>query len=155
MFCLHNVVGVFSEISARTITRIRLTARARRRSDAPSVTNGNVAGSRYLDGHPKVASVTYAGLPNSVYYDRVQAQYPNGAGALYSFSLTGGYEDGKKVWALLPFCTQLELSNHICPHVASCLIIAEAHTDASGGLCSWWRAPGSSRTWPTWGTPGR
>eukprot|EP00035_Acanthoeca_spectabilis_P024472 m.453953 g.453953 ORF g.453953 m.453953 type:complete len:640 (+) comp20581_c0_seq1:24-1943(+) len=52
---------------------------------------------KYLDGHPKVASVTYAGLPNSVYYDRVQAQYPNGAGALYSFSLTGGYEDGKKL----------------------------------------------------------
>jgi O-acetylhomoserine (thiol)-lyase len=46
----------------------------------------------WLQGHPAVAGVTYAGLPSSPWHDRVQALYPRGAGALFTVALKGGYE---------------------------------------------------------------
>ena len=51
----------------------------------------------FLDGHPRVTAVSYAGLPGSKYYDRVQKTLPNGAGALFSFNVAGGYTAGTKV----------------------------------------------------------
>jgi O-acetylhomoserine (thiol)-lyase len=46
----------------------------------------------WLETHPAVDAVTYAGLPSSPWNDRVKRLYPNGAGALFTVALKGGYE---------------------------------------------------------------
>jgi len=51
----------------------------------------------FLEKHPKVSEVTYAGLPSNPYYKLVQEYCPKGAGSLFTFSLKGGYEAGQKV----------------------------------------------------------
>lgn len=50
----------------------------------------------FLQSHPQVTSVNYAGLETSPYHSRVQKYMPNGAGALVTFEIRGGLEAGKK-----------------------------------------------------------
>jgi len=45
----------------------------------------------WLEKHPAVAAVTYAGLPSSPWHERVARLYPKGAGALFTVALKGGY----------------------------------------------------------------
>ena len=45
----------------------------------------------WLEKDPRVARVTYAGLPSSPYHDRVARICPKGAGALFTFALKSGY----------------------------------------------------------------
>jgi len=47
---------------------------------------------RWLEADPRVAYVTYAGLPSSPWYERAQRLCPRGASALFTFSLKGGYD---------------------------------------------------------------
>ena len=61
----------------------------------------------WLEGDDRVDYVTYAGLPSSPYYDRVQAQYPKGAGALFTFAIKGGYD------ACVKFVDNLNLFSHV------------------------------------------
>ncbi len=56
-----------------------------------------LAVARYLEGHPKVSWVSYAGLESSQYYELAQKYLPRGAGAVFTFGLKGGYEAGLKV----------------------------------------------------------
>ena len=56
-----------------------------------------LAVARYLDGHPKVAWVSYAGLESSPYHALAQKYLPRGAGAVFTFGVKGGYEAGNKV----------------------------------------------------------
>ncbi len=49
---------------------------------------------RYLESHPAVAWVNYAGLPSSPNYDTAKRICPNGAGAVFTFGLKGGYAAG-------------------------------------------------------------
>jgi O-acetylhomoserine (thiol)-lyase len=51
--------------------------------------------------------VTYAGLPSSPYHDRVKAQYPRGAGALFTFAVKGGYD------ACIKLVNALEIFSHV------------------------------------------
>lgn len=51
----------------------------------------------YLAQDRRVAWVSYAGLPSSPYYDLGQKYLPNGAGAVFTFGVTGGYEAGVKL----------------------------------------------------------
>ena len=51
----------------------------------------------WLEKHPKVAWVSYAGLPSSKYHALAKKICPKGAGALFSFGLKGGYEAGIKL----------------------------------------------------------
>jgi len=44
----------------------------------------------YLNAHPKVASVTYCGLPGDKYYEVGQKYLPNGSCGVVSFELKGG-----------------------------------------------------------------
>lgn len=44
-----------------------------------------------------VTSVSYPGLEGSKYYELAKSRLPLGAGALFSFSVKGGYESGKRV----------------------------------------------------------
>ncbi len=48
----------------------------------------------WLLGHDKVAWVNYAGLPNNPYHRLAKRYCPDGAGAVFTFGLKGGYDAG-------------------------------------------------------------
>src|ERR1700737_4360826 len=48
----------------------------------------------FLSGHAAVASVNYAGLAGDKYNNLARKYAPKGAGAVFTFSLKGGYEAG-------------------------------------------------------------
>ena len=56
-----------------------------------------LAVARYLEGHPKVAWVSYAGLESSPYHALARKYLPRGAGAVFTFGVKGSYEAGVKV----------------------------------------------------------
>ena len=51
----------------------------------------------YLEAHPRVAWVSYAGLKSSPYYDLARKYLPKGAGSVFTFGLEGGFEAGIKL----------------------------------------------------------
>ncbi|HYG86553.1 MAG TPA: O-acetylhomoserine aminocarboxypropyltransferase [Azospirillum sp.] len=51
----------------------------------------------FLEGHPAVEWVSYAGLKSSKYHTLAQKYLPKGAGAVLTFGVKGGYEAGVKV----------------------------------------------------------
>ncbi len=61
----------------------------------------------WLEADDRVEYVTYAGLPSSPYYDRVQKCYPRGAGALFTFAVKGGYD------ACIKLVNALEIFSHV------------------------------------------
>ena len=61
----------------------------------------------WLQTHPAVDYVTYAGLPSSPYNHRVAAICPKGAGGLFTVALKGGYD------ACVKFVDSLELFSHV------------------------------------------
>lgn len=56
-----------------------------------------LAVARYLEKHPMVAWVNYAGLPSNASYAMHQKICPKGAGAVFTLGLRGGYEAGVKL----------------------------------------------------------
>ncbi|GGB52633.1 homocysteine synthase [Fictibacillus barbaricus] len=52
---------------------------------------------KFLENHPSVDWVNYAGLPSSPYYELAQKYLPKGAGAILTFGVKGGIEEGKKL----------------------------------------------------------
>ncbi|MBL6598249.1 MAG: O-acetylhomoserine aminocarboxypropyltransferase [Alphaproteobacteria bacterium] len=61
----------------------------------------------FLDGHPKVSWVSYAGLPASPYHGLARKYLPKGAGSVFTFGVKGGFEAGVK-------CVQsCELLSHL------------------------------------------
>jgi O-acetylhomoserine (thiol)-lyase len=61
----------------------------------------------YLEGHAKVAWVSYAGLKSSKYHALAKKYLPKGAGGVFTFGLKGGYEAGVKL------VDTLELFSHL------------------------------------------
>jgi O-acetylhomoserine (thiol)-lyase len=53
--------------------------------------------SEWLVAHPKIAWVSYPGLPGDRYYTLAKRYCPNGAGAVFTFGLKGGYNAGVKL----------------------------------------------------------
>jgi O-acetylhomoserine (thiol)-lyase len=53
----------------------------------------------WLEQHPKVDWVNYAGLPGNRYHELAKRLMPKGAGAVFTFGLKGGYEAGLKLVA--------------------------------------------------------
>ncbi len=49
---------------------------------------------KFLDKHPDVAWVNYAGLKDSLYHHLANKYCPEGAGAVFTFGLKGGYDAG-------------------------------------------------------------
>ena len=49
----------------------------------------------WLENHPDVASVNYAALPSSPWYDTARSVAPLGVGAVLSFELKGGVDAGR------------------------------------------------------------
>ena len=70
-----------------------------------------LAVARFLHGHPGVASVSYAGLPDHPDHERAKKYLPKGPGAVFAFDLkpgTGGARDaGRK------FIESLQLFSHL------------------------------------------
>jgi O-acetylhomoserine (thiol)-lyase len=61
----------------------------------------------WLKKHPAVSWVSYAGLKDDKYHKLQQKYAPNGAGAVFTFGLKGGYEAGVKL------VSTLELFSHV------------------------------------------
>ena len=61
----------------------------------------------WLEKDPRVDFVTYAGLPSSPYYARARKICPNGAGAIFTFAVKGGYE------ACVKLVDNLKLFSHV------------------------------------------
>ena len=61
----------------------------------------------FLERHPKVAWVSYAGLASSPYRALARKYLPKGAGSVFTFGLKGGYEAGIKV------VESVELHSHL------------------------------------------
>src|SRR3974390_2155438 len=51
----------------------------------------------WLAGHGKIAWVSYPGLPGDRYHNLAKKYVPNGAGAVFTFGLKGGYDAGVKL----------------------------------------------------------
>src|SRR5690606_2520795 len=49
----------------------------------------------WLEGHPDIASVNYAGLPSSPWHSAANTYAPRGVGAVLSFELKGGVDAGR------------------------------------------------------------
>ena len=50
----------------------------------------------FLENNDKVAKVNYPSLPSSPYHELAKKYFPKGAGSIFSFELTGGYEAARK-----------------------------------------------------------
>jgi O-acetylhomoserine (thiol)-lyase len=61
----------------------------------------------FLEAHPQVEKVNYAGLPSSPWYERGLKLAPKGTGAVLSFEIAGGVEAGTK------FVESLFLHSHV------------------------------------------
>ena len=61
----------------------------------------------FLEAHPQVEKVNYAGLPSSPWYERGLKLAPKGTGAVLSFEIVGGLEAGQK------FVESLFLHSHV------------------------------------------
>lgn len=61
----------------------------------------------WLEQDDRVDYVTYAGLESSPYYERAQANYPKGAGGLFTFAVKGGYD------ACIKLVDSLEIFSHV------------------------------------------
>jgi O-acetylhomoserine (thiol)-lyase len=82
-----------------------------------------LAVAEWLERQPKVAWVSYAGLPSSPFHELAQRYLPRGAGAVFTFGLKGGYEAGIKV------VESVQLFSHLA-NIGDCrsLIIHPAST---------------------------
>jgi O-acetylhomoserine (thiol)-lyase len=70
------------------------------------VANAQVV-AEWLERHPDVESVRYAGLPSSPWYERARRYAPRGAGAVLAFEIRGGIEAGRR------FVNSLKLHSHV------------------------------------------
>ena len=61
----------------------------------------------WLEQHPSVSKVNYAGLTSSPWHDLAKKYAPKGSGSVLSFELKGGVEAGKK------FVESLKLFSHV------------------------------------------
>lgn len=61
----------------------------------------------WLEKDDRIDYVTYAGLPSSPYYNRIENICPKGAGALFTFAVKGGYD------ACVKLVDSLDLFSHV------------------------------------------
>lgn len=66
-----------------------------------------IAVANYLESHPRVKWVNYAGLPNSPYYDLAQKYTGGRPSALLTFGIKGGFDAGVKFYDALKMFLRL------------------------------------------------
>ncbi len=59
--------------------------------------DNTLAVAEWISTHPQVAWVSYPGLPGDRYHNLAKKYCPNGAGAVFTFGLKGGYDAGVKL----------------------------------------------------------
>ena len=77
----------------------------------------------FLQNHPKVAWVTYPGLPGDKYYDIAQKYLPNGSCGVVSFGVKGGRAAAEKFMAGLRV---FAIETHVADARSCCLHTASA-----------------------------
>ncbi len=70
-------------------------------------TENALAVAKFLEAHPQVVSVNYAGLASSPWHNRAKKYAPKGTGGVLSFEIVGGLEAGQK------FVEGLQLHSHV------------------------------------------
>ena len=70
-------------------------------------TDNALAVAKFLEKHPQVISVNYAGLESSPWHNRAKKYAPKGTGGVLSFEISGGVEAGQK------FVEGLVLHSHV------------------------------------------
>ena len=70
------------------------------------VENAHVV-AEFLDSHPAVSWVSYAGLRSNPYHQLAKKYLPKGPGSVFTFGLKGGYEAGVKI------VEKVELFSHL------------------------------------------
>lgn len=78
-----------------------LSLRVQRHSDSA------LAVATWLEGHPDVVSVNYAGLASSPWHERAKKYAPLGTGGVLSFEIVGGVDAGRR------FVEGLKLHSHV------------------------------------------
>ena len=76
----------------------------------------------FLENHPKIAWVNYAGLPSNRYYQLAQKYMPDGTCGVVSFGVKGGREAAKKFMGALKIAaieTHVADARTCCLHPAS------------------------------------
>jgi O-acetylhomoserine (thiol)-lyase len=61
----------------------------------------------FLEGHPAVGWVAYAGLTSSPWHERAEHYLPAGPGAVFSFGVVGGRKAGER------FIEEVQLASHL------------------------------------------
>jgi len=72
----------------------------------------------FLAVHPKVAKVSYCGLPNDAYYKTAQKYLPNGSCGVVSFEIKGGRAAAEKFMAALRLAA---IETHVADARTCCL----------------------------------
>lgn len=62
---------------------------------------------QFLEEHPHVSWVNYPGLESNPYHDLAEKYLPKGAGAIFTFGINGGIEEGKK------FINSVKIFSHL------------------------------------------
>ncbi len=62
---------------------------------------------KFLQGHDKVAWVSYAGLEGDEHHEMQKRYMPNGAGAVFTFGVKGGYQSG------IDLVSNVEIFSHL------------------------------------------
>jgi O-acetylhomoserine (thiol)-lyase len=70
-----------------------------------------MAVARFLHVHPRVASVSYAGLPDHPDHERAKKYLPKGPGAVFAFDLKPGAGDARE--AGRKFIESLQIFSHL------------------------------------------
>ena len=81
------------------------------------VENGQAV-AEFLSKHPKVASVTYSGLPGDKYYKIAQKYLPNGGCGVVSFCLKGGRKEAELFMKSLKL---IAIETHVADARSCCL----------------------------------
>ncbi|MCR4935386.1 MAG: PLP-dependent transferase, partial [Oscillospiraceae bacterium] len=77
----------------------------------------------FLSAHPKVAWVTYPGLPGDKYYELAQKYLPNGSCGVVSFGVRGGRKAAERFMAKLRI---FAIETHVADARSCCLHPASA-----------------------------
>ena len=92
VLALRDIGAALSPFNAFLVTGIEtLPLRMRTHCDNAQ------AVAEWLAAHPKVAWVSYPGLPGDRYHNLAKKYCPAGSGAVFTFGLRGGYEAGVKL----------------------------------------------------------